>query len=28
MWPTAYAVTDLTDADARRIEDLIKRAVS
>jgi len=24
MWPTVYAVTDLTDADARRIEDLIK----
>jgi len=28
MWPTAYAVTEVTDADAKRIEDLIKRAVS
>lgn len=28
MWATAYAVTDLSDADAKRIEDLIKRAVS
>jgi uncharacterized protein YdhG (YjbR/CyaY superfamily) len=28
MWPTAYAVTDLTDADVKRIEELIKRAVS
>ena len=28
MWPTAYALTDLTDADAKRIEDLVKRAVS
>ena len=28
MWPTAYAVTDLSDADVKRIEELIKRAVS
>ncbi len=28
MWPTAYAVTDLTDADVRKIETLVKRAVS
>jgi uncharacterized protein YdhG (YjbR/CyaY superfamily) len=28
LWPTAYAVTDLSDADATRIEELIKRAVS
>ena len=28
MWPTTYAVTELTDADAKRIEDLVKRAVS
>jgi uncharacterized protein YdhG (YjbR/CyaY superfamily) len=28
MWPTAYAVTDLTDADVTTIEALIKRAVS
>jgi uncharacterized protein YdhG (YjbR/CyaY superfamily) len=27
MWPTAYALTDLSDADAKRIEELIKRAV-
>jgi uncharacterized protein YdhG (YjbR/CyaY superfamily) len=27
MWPVAYAVTDLSDADAKRIEDLIKRAI-
>ena len=28
MWPTAYAVTELSDADAKRIEELVKRAVS
>ena len=28
MWPTAYAVTDLSDADVKRIKELIKRAVS
>jgi uncharacterized protein YdhG (YjbR/CyaY superfamily) len=28
MWPTAYAVTDLTEADVKKIEALIKRAVS
>jgi hypothetical protein len=28
MWPTAYAVTDLTEADVERIEALIGRAVS
>ena len=28
MWPTAYAVTELSDADAKKIEELIKRAVS
>jgi uncharacterized protein YdhG (YjbR/CyaY superfamily) len=28
MWPTAYAVTDLSDADVKRIKQLIKRAVS
>jgi uncharacterized protein YdhG (YjbR/CyaY superfamily) len=27
MWPTSYAVTDLTDADAKRIEELVTRAV-
>jgi uncharacterized protein YdhG (YjbR/CyaY superfamily) len=27
MWPTAYAVTDLTDDDVKRIEALVKRAV-
>jgi uncharacterized protein YdhG (YjbR/CyaY superfamily) len=26
MWPTSYAITDLSDADADRIEELIKRA--
>ena len=26
MWPTAYAVTDLSDTDASRIEDLVRRA--
>ena len=28
MWPTAYAVTDLSDADVARIEALVRRAVS
>jgi hypothetical protein len=28
MWPTAYAVTDLSAADLKRVEELIKRAVS
>ena len=28
MWPTAYALTDITDADATRIEELVRRAVS
>ncbi|MFL5909558.1 MAG: iron chaperone [Gaiellaceae bacterium] len=28
MWPTAYAVTDLSDANVKRIEELVKRAVS
>ena len=28
MWPTSYALTDLSDADAKRIEELVKRAVS
>jgi uncharacterized protein YdhG (YjbR/CyaY superfamily) len=28
MWPIAYAVTDLSDADAKRVEELIKRAAS
>ena len=28
MWPTAYAVTDLSDADVKRIEELVKRAAS
>jgi uncharacterized protein YdhG (YjbR/CyaY superfamily) len=27
MWPTAYAVTDLTKADEKRVEELIRRAV-
>jgi uncharacterized protein YdhG (YjbR/CyaY superfamily) len=27
MWPIAYAVTDLSDADVKRVEELIKRAV-
>jgi uncharacterized protein YdhG (YjbR/CyaY superfamily) len=26
MWPTAYALTDLSDADAKRIEELVRRA--
>jgi uncharacterized protein YdhG (YjbR/CyaY superfamily) len=28
LWPTAYAVTDLSDADAKRIEEIVTRAVS
>jgi uncharacterized protein YdhG (YjbR/CyaY superfamily) len=28
MWPTAYALTDLSDANAARIEELVRRAVS
>jgi len=28
MWPTAYALTDLSDANATRIEELVRRAVS
>lgn len=28
MWPTAYAVTDLTDTDVKKIKALIKRAMS
>ena len=28
MWPTTYAVTDLTEADVKKIEKLVKRAVS
>lgn len=28
MWPTAFALTELTDADADRIGDLVKRAVA
>ena len=28
MWPTSWALTELTDADATRIGDLVKRAVS
>jgi uncharacterized protein YdhG (YjbR/CyaY superfamily) len=27
MWPTAYAVTDLSEADVKRIEELVRRAV-
>jgi uncharacterized protein YdhG (YjbR/CyaY superfamily) len=27
MWPTAYAVTELSNADAKRIEELVTRAV-
>ena len=27
MWPTAYAVTDLTDADVKKLEKIVKRAV-
>ncbi len=28
MWPTSYALTKLTKADEKRIEDLVKQAVS
>ena len=28
MWPTAYAVADLSSADVKRVEELVKRAVS
>jgi uncharacterized protein YdhG (YjbR/CyaY superfamily) len=28
MWPTAYAITDLKDAEVKKIKALIKRAVS
>ena len=28
VWPTAYAVTELTDADVKRFEKLVKKAVS
>ena len=28
MWPTSYAVADLTEADVKKIEALIERAVS
>jgi len=28
MWPTAFALTELTDADEARISELLKRAVS
>jgi uncharacterized protein YdhG (YjbR/CyaY superfamily) len=28
MWPTTWAITDLSDADAKKIEELVKRAVS
>ena len=28
LWPTVYAVTDLTDADVKKIEALAKKAVS
>ena len=27
MWPTAYALTDLTDADAKKVEKLVRKAV-
>ncbi len=27
VWPTAYAVTDLTDADVKKFEKIVKRAV-
>jgi uncharacterized protein YdhG (YjbR/CyaY superfamily) len=27
MWPTSYAVTELSDADAKKVEQLVKRAV-
>jgi uncharacterized protein YdhG (YjbR/CyaY superfamily) len=28
LWPTAYAITELSDADAKRIEEIVTRAVS
>ena len=28
VWPTAYAVTELTDADVKKFEKLVKKAVS
>ncbi|MFD1824210.1 MULTISPECIES: iron chaperone [Mumia] len=28
MWPTSYALTEITDADAEKIEQLVKRAAS
>jgi uncharacterized protein YdhG (YjbR/CyaY superfamily) len=28
MWPTSFGLTDLTEADAKRIEALVKKAVS
>jgi uncharacterized protein YdhG (YjbR/CyaY superfamily) len=28
MWPTSYAITELTDSDVSRIEQLVRRAVS
>jgi uncharacterized protein YdhG (YjbR/CyaY superfamily) len=28
VWPTAYAVTELTEADVKRFEKLVKKAVS
>ena len=28
MWPTAFALTDLSDADVKKIEKLVKQAVS
>lgn len=28
MWPTAYALTELTDADEAHIAELVKKAVS
>jgi uncharacterized protein YdhG (YjbR/CyaY superfamily) len=28
VWPTSYAVTELTDADVTRFENLVKKAVS
>ena len=27
MWPTSYALTDLTDADAKEVERLVRKAV-
>ncbi len=28
MWPTSFALTDLTEADAKKVEKLVERAVS